>query len=119
MNNACTVYRYNDTTKGFDRYYIPHVAWVECRAANVRKTGLQNADSVMVHIPAEYAANAPQTPAKDMLVKGDCPFRFDNSTPQSVSDSLKAFRTNHRYVTASAIDDYRYGGLPHVEVSAK
>lgn len=118
-NSDCTVYRYNTFTQGFDRLYIPHVAWLECRAANVLKSGMQNADSVMIHIAAKYAASAPQTAAKDMLVKGNCPFEFDNSSVQSISDSMKSFRAQYRFVTAASIDDYLYGGLPHIEVSAR
>lgn len=92
---------------------------MECRASNVLKSGMQNADSVTVHIPSQYADDAPQTAARDMLVKGNCLFEFDNSNAQSISESMKAFRSQHRFVTTSSVDDYLYGGLPHIEVSAR
>lgn len=118
-NSDCTVYRYDSDTKGFDRLYIPAVMWQESKAANVTKSGLQTADGVTVFIEERYTQNAPQTAAKDMLVKGNCPFEFCNKNAQSISDSMKEFQSKHRFVTVSAIDKYLYGRLAHFEISAK
>ena len=118
-NSDCTVYRHNALTQGFDRLYIPRAVWMECRAANVLKSGMQSADSAVIHIAEKYADGAPRTVGKDMLVRGNCPFEFDNSNAQSISDSMREFRTLYRFVTATSIDNYLYGGLPHVEVSAR
>ena len=54
-----------------------------------------------------------------MLVKGKCEFEFDNQTPQSISESMKMFRAEYDFVTVMSIDDYMFGGLPHMEVSVK
>lgn len=118
-NADCTVYRYNKANQGFDRYYIPAVMWRESKGANVLKSGLQSIDSVTVFISAQYVKSAPKTPAKDMLVKGNCDFVFDNTSLQTVSESLKTLRAQRDFVTVSAVDEMLYGGLPHIEVSAK
>ena len=52
-------------------------------------------------------------------MKGACDFEFDNSSAQSISASMKAFRGAHNYITVMSIDNYMYGGNPHIEVSAK
>ena len=44
---------------------------------------------------------------------------FDNQTPQSISESMKIFRAEYDFVTVMSIDDYMFGGLPHMEVSVK
>lgn len=48
-----------------------------------------------------------------------CEFEFDNQTPQSISESMKMFRAEYDFVTVMSIDDYMFGGLPHMEVSVK
>ena len=40
-------------------------------------------------------------------------------TPQSISESMKMFRAEYDFVTVMSIDDYMFGGLPHMEVSVK
>ncbi len=118
-NSDCTVYRYNKLTQGFDRLYIPAVMWQESKASNVAKSGMQSSGVVSVFIDSAYARSAPQTTAKDMLVKGNCPFEFDNRDEQSISNSMKAFRAEYSFVTVASIADYLFGSLPHVEITAK
>lgn len=118
-NTDCTVYRYNSDTQGFDRIYIPAVMWQESKAANILKSGLQSADSTIIYMDKAYAEKAPKTPAKDMLVKGNCLFCFDNTSPQKISESMRAFTKAHSFVTASSIDEKLYGNLQHIKVSAR
>ncbi|MCM1364956.1 MAG: hypothetical protein NC122_07050 [Faecalibacterium sp.] len=116
-NADCTLYRYNKVTQGYDRFFIPGVYWRENKAGNVLKSGLQSADSTTVYIYSDRAL--PENLTKDMLVKGDCCFQFDNTSPQTVSESMKEFCRLHRFVTVTSIDDCFFGSLPHFEISAK
>lgn len=118
-NTDCTVYRYDAITGGFDRHYISDVMWQESKASNVLKSGLQSADSTTVYIPPEHAKKAPQTASKDMLIKGNCGFVFDNTSPQSISKSLMDFRKRHSFVTVMVIDCKDYGSLQHIKISAR
>lgn len=131
--SSLTLYRYNG--KGFDRYYIPECHWQENKARNVLKTGDQNADSVTVYIPLDslmLTANEntqpslhllpnPQTASKDIIVKGECNFTFDNFSQQTVSESLKQLRSEHQIYTVMSIDRKLYGSrnLQHIKISAR
>lgn len=136
--SSCTLYIHNGI--GFDRYYVSECHWQEDRAANVLKSGLQTADSVIVYIPDTVRIIAPDksvfssvklypnerisanNAAKDMLVKGKCEFIFDNTSAQSVSESMKMFRNKYPdFVTVSSIDRKLYGSkkLRHIKLSAR
>ena len=118
MTNAdCTLYLYDKATGGYARYFISGVYWRENKAGNVLKSGLQTADSTTVYLYSDKVV--PDSPTKDMLVKGKCDFVFDNTSPQTISESKKRFDTEHSHVTVMSIDRYMFGGLPHIEVSAK
>ena len=92
INADCTLYRYDKATGGYTRHFISEVYWRENKAGNVLKSGLQTADSTTVCLYSDDAI--PSSPTKDMLVK-------------------------HSFVTVKSIDNYMFGGLPHIEVSAK
>ena len=115
-NSDCTVYLFDKQTGGFVRKYAEKVYWCENKSGSIVKSGMQTSAaqgciSMMI--------NVPKTPAKDMLVRGKCEFEFDNQTPQSISESMKMFRAEYDFVTVMSIDDYMFGGLPHMEVSVK
>ena len=116
-NADCTLYLYDKNNGGFIRYFISDVYWHESKAQNVLKSGLSSADSTTVYLYNTEVV--PKTPSKDMLVKGDCSFEFDNTSSQTVSKSMAEFRKQFDFVTVSSVDDVRYGGLPHIEISAK
>ncbi len=135
--SSCTVYKFNKT--GFDRYYVASCHWQENKARNVLKSGDRNADSVTVYItlksmmltpcesllPSENllpsAETAPQNASNDIIVKGECDFVFDNSSEQTVSQSLKRLREKYCIYTVMSIDRKLYGSenLQHVKISAK
>lgn len=117
INADCTLYRYDEGTGGFIRHFIKGVYWRENKAGNVLKSGLTTADSTTVYFYDD--AVIPGTVTKDMLVKGKCGYDFDNSTQQTVSASMKEFRQSVSFVTVMSVDSMMYGGLPHVEISAK
>lgn len=118
MTNAdCTLYRYNAETEGYDRFFIPSVYWHESKGGNTLKSGLQSVHSTTVYVYDKDTL--PQTPTKDLLVKGNCSFTFDNSSPKSISESFAKFRKQHKFVTVMSVDDCFFGGLPHCEITAK
>ena len=134
---SCTVYRFNSI--GYDRYFVPRCHWQENKARNVLKSGMQNADSVTVYIPADCmtitpsnhyypacdiftsAETVPNQAAQDIIVKGECKFIFDNLSQQSVSESLKEFAKHNKYHTVMSIDRKLYGSksLWHIKISAR
>lgn len=134
--SSCTIYRFNGS--GYDRYFIPECHWQENKARNVLKSGMQNADSVTVYIPIESAGLfpgflkpsenlfagqlcTPQNSAQDVIIKGESNFTFDNSNPQSVSQSLKTLKQKHRCYAVMSIDEKLYGvtDLQHIKISAR
>lgn len=116
FNSSCTVYRAIE--KGFERSFIPECFWQESRGASLAKGGVLEDVGVFVYIPEKYAALAPRTAQKDMLVKGDCPLEFDNSSEKTVSDGMRALR-EYFPVTVKSVDDKLYGtALRHVKVTA-
>lgn len=115
INADCTLYRYENGK--YNRYVIYGVYWRENKAGNVLKSGLQTADSTMVYL---YSGEViPQSVTKDIIVKGICDFEFDNTSQQTVSESMKAFREQYNFVTVMSVDNCMFGGLPHIEISAK
>ena len=117
VNADCTLYRYNKDTGGYDRFLIPSVYWHESKGGNTLKSGLQTVHSTTVFI---YASDTlPETPTKDILVKGSCPFHFDNTSEKSISESFSSFRKQHKFVTVMSVDDCNFGSLPHWEITAK
>lgn len=122
-NTDCTLYNFNSFTQGFDRYYISAVMWQENRAAKVTKQGLQSSDGVNIYIPSENMHGLLVTVTKDILVQGNCDFEFDNSTQQTISESLKQFKKDYpQSVTVHTVDNKQYGNLPelsHIKLVAR
>lgn len=133
--SSCTVFRHNDSG-GFDRFYIAQCHWQENKARNVLKSGMQNADGVTVYVPLNSvkitpselflpdniypsAETLPAFAAKDIIVKGKCTFLFDNSSQQSISESLKTLQKQYECHTVMSIDKKLYGILQHVKISAR
>ena len=116
-NGSCTVYHQTESG-GYDREFIPACFWVDSRGASVTTGGIVSEVGVIVYIPE---AHAPELIAqKDILVRGDCPHTFDNSTPAAISQSFEALRKAYELATVTAVDDKRYGvALRHIKVTAK
>lgn len=135
--SCCTLYLRSG--EGFDRYFVPACHWQESKAANVLKSGIQDADGITVYIPAGamvlypngklYPSSrlfpnmdiSPKKPAQDLIVEGECHFVFDNSSPQKVSESLRALNASHDVHTVMSIDRLLYGSvsLQHYKLSAR
>lgn len=118
VNSDCTLYLFDKSTGGFTRHFISGVYWDSSKASNVLKSGLQSVDSTTVYLYSDTVK--PLTASKDMLVKGYCEFEFDNTSANTISESMKHFREQYPdFVTVSSIDDAMFGGLPHIEISAR
>ena len=116
MKNAdCTLYHYEDGC--YLRYPIKDVYWRENRAGNIMKSGLQNADSTTIYIYSNPCVEI--VPTKDLFVFGNCPFEFDNTSQGTISQSMQELRKSYHCVAVSSVDKMIFGGLPHIEVSAK
>lgn len=118
MTNAdCTLYLYDKDTGGYSRHFVEGVYWNENKAGNVLKSGLTSADSVAVYLYSDFVV--PENPTKDMVVKGRCFFEFDNTNEKTISESMKEFKKETNFYTIMSCDNKMFGGLPHIELSAK
>ena len=125
-NEDCTLFLKNGN--GFDSVYIPRCHWQESKASNVIKSGLQNADGITVYIFVEdidddikHTLETRRNAAQDVIVKGECNFTFDNSTPQTAAQSLKTLNAEYDVHTIMSIDRLLYGSpdLQHFKLSAR
>lgn len=123
---SCTLYLKNGN--GFDRYYIAKCHWQESKATNVIKSGISSADGVVLYIFKKDISAAlvalliaRKQAAQDIIVRGECNFAFDNSTPQSASQSLKTFNAAYDAHTVMSYDKLLYGSpeLQHFKLSAR
>ena len=113
----CTVYVALE--KGFERRYIPECHWVENLSSGVEKTGQRRSDTVTVYIPPDYKHLSPEKSDRDMIVKGECNFTFDNTDEKSASESMKEFRKKHKFFTVKGIEPKIYGNnTSHIKVVA-
>lgn len=111
-NADCTVYEKDS----FVRHAIEGVYWNDSRGQIVTKNGIQISDSVLVYI--YDGDHLPK--AGDIIVKGIVDFEFDSSSQKSVSESMKLFREQFpSFAVVKNFNDCRYGGLPHIEVTAR
>lgn len=111
-NADCTVYE-KDT---YARHFISGIYWNDSRGSTVTKNGIQVTDSVLVYIyDSEYSPKA-----DDIIVKGNAEFSFDTASQQNVSASMKPFRESYPdFAVIKSVNNCRYGGLPHIEVTAR
>lgn len=116
-NADCTIYKHDKLTGGYIRFFIKNVYWQDIKAGNVLKGGLRPANNTTIFIYQKH--NIPESPSKDIIVKGNCEFEFNNSSQQTISESLKELRNLTDFVIVSEISDCWYGGIPHYEILAK
>ena len=111
-NADCTVYEKDN----FRRHFIRDVYWNDCRGMTVSKNGIQISDAVTVYIySGDYIPKA-----GDLLVMGSSDFEFDSSSQKSASESMRKFRELYPgFASVKSVNDCRYGGLPHIEVTAR
>jgi len=118
-NTDCTIYFYN---KGqYTRQVIEDVFWSDTKQANVKETGLINADSVKLMIPISSANNLSFTLQKDIVVKGVSQYEIDNTSQKTISDSLTHIVNVLDGHSITSADDKRYGSpnMHHYDLSCK
>ena len=125
-NETCTLYIKDGN--GFNAYFVERCHWQESKASNVVKSGLQNADGIIVYIFVEglddelkSVLESRRNAAQDIIVKGECNFTFDNSTPQAAAQSLKTLNAEYDVHTVMHIDKLLYGSpdLQHFKLSVR
>lgn len=111
-NADCTVYE-KDT---FRRHVIENVYWNDGRGQTITKNGIQTSDSAAVYIYSEdYIPKC-----EDVIVRGVLNFEFDVSDERSAAESMARFRKAYPdFAVVKTVNDFRFGGLPHIEVMAK
>lgn len=96
--------------------------WDEVKQSNILKSGLANADTIKIMIPA---ANLPENTsfslAKDMVVRGIIDFEIDNTTETTRSASVKALKADHVVYGINSADAKLYGspGMQYYQLSCK
>lgn len=124
-----TVTLYNKYTAGgvekWKRTVLSGVFWNSVEGAVLRKTGAASADSVVVLIPGSVGgyvkpkawealndkSGSWTVKPGDTMVRGDVPVEIVRSTREldGLDDVL----------TVTTVDDKRFGGLAHLEVSGR
>lgn len=118
-NADITLYHYVD--KKYIRQYIKDVFWFDSKQSNVLKSGLVNADRVMIHIPITSVEDLEITTSKDLVIKGNITMEIDSASEQSESESLELLNATYDVFTVNAFDPKLYGSrnLQHYELSCK
>lgn len=118
-NADCTIYENGGTAANMNitgRHYVKGVYWLDVRGQTVTRNGMQVSDSIVVYL---YGSDYLPKPG-DVIVKGECDFIFDSSSPQDMSASFRQFRTEHPdFVTVKTVNDCRFGRLKHIEITAR
>lgn len=104
------------SAEDYSRHTANKAYFTDNRGRAVKKNGIETTDSVTVYLYTdEYLPKA-----GDIVVKGICSFEFDNSSQQAISEGMKAFRGQHPdFAVVKSVSDCRFGGLPHIEVTAR
>lgn len=116
-NASCTLYRARKEG-GYDRVFIPECFWMDARGSSITTGGVTLAASVTVYISEKHLPE--MTAQRDMLVYGNCPFIFDNTSEDAISKSFRAFVDTYDVVTVTEVANKCYGSaLRHGKVVAK
>lgn len=110
---------YSFSNNGYQRTVIENVFYQENEQANILKSGLANVSSVQIFIP--YKTDMNFTKGKDLIVKGACNAEIDNTSQQTISQSIKALRESHKVLTLMTVDEKKYGSkdMWHYELGCK
>ena len=119
INADCTIFVNGGTPTNVNITSIAQVTdiyWNDSRGMTVTRNGAQVEDAVMV-----YLYNFAYVPkAGDIIVKGLQSFTFDDTSPATMSASVKAFKAAFPdFAVVKNVSDCRYGGLPHIEITAR
>lgn len=104
------------SAKNYSRHTAHKVYFTDSRGKTLKKNGIEITDAVSVYLYTdEYVPSV-----GDIVVRGIIDFEFDNISQQTVSESMKAFRARFPdFAVVKSVSDYRFGGLPHIEITAR
>ena len=111
-NADVTFYSFAD----YSRHTVGGVYWFDARGKTHRKNGIEISDSIVVYLYDD--SYIPK--AGDVFVKGICDFAFVTTSDATISASMNSFRTQHPdFAVVKSVSDCRFGGLPHIEITAR
>lgn len=95
--------------------------WDADQAANIRKTGITNVDSLYISIPLANAPNLKIAKAKDIVIQGKVDDEIDNTSQETQSISLKALNRKYECFTVNSYSKKDHGSprMHHWELSCK
>lgn len=104
------------SAKNYTRHIASKAYFTDSRGQTVRKNGIEISDAVSVYLYTdEYVPTV-----GDIIVKGIVNFEFDNTSQKTVSESMKEFREMFpEFAVVKSVSDYKFGGLPHIEITAR
>lgn len=113
LSNADVTF-YN--AKDYTRHTAHKAYFTDNRGQTVKKNGIEISDVVSVYLYTdEYIPSV-----GDIVVKEIIDFEFDNSTQKTISESMKEFRDMFpKFAVVKSVSDYKFGGLPHIEITAR
>lgn len=113
LSNADVTFYSN---KDYSRHTASKAYFSDSRGQTVKKNGIETVDSVLVYLYTdEY------TPQKgDIVVKGIVDFEFNTESKETISESVSKFRKLYPdFAVVKSVSDYKFGGLPHIEITAR
>ena len=112
INADITVYEKDS----FFKHTINGVYWNDSRGRTVSKNGVQISDAVNVYLYSdEYVPKV-----GDIILNGLTDFEFETESEQSASKSMKLFRVSFPdFAVVKSVSNCMFGGLPHIEVTAR
>ena len=113
LSNADVTF-YN--AKDYTRHTAYKAYFADNRGQTVKKNGIEISDAVSIYLYTdEYIPTV-----GDIVVKGIVNFEFDNTSQKKVSESIKEFREMFLgFAVVKSVSDYTFGGLPHIEITAR
>jgi len=112
INADCTIYE----KESYTRHTVNGVYWNDSRGRTVTKNGAQISDSVVVYIYSD--SYVPR--AGDTILRGISDFEFDVQSQKTISESMRLFRAAFPdFAVVKTVNDFRFGGLAHIELTAR
>ncbi len=137
-NADITLYNYHDGK--YYRKVVKEVFWDNVKQSNILKSGAVVSDAVSLFIPVSSLPEGYTKPkqynnltdvankytlqanSKDLIVKGESAFEFDNTSQATVSAGVKYLKDNYDdVVTVSIVDEKLFGdeSMQHYKLSCK
>lgn len=102
--------------ENYTRHFIENVYFNDGKGQTITKNGVQISDNIVVYIYSDVYLPK----SGDIIVKNKCDFLFDSSSQKNISESMKTFREEYPdFAVVKTVNNYRFGGLPHIEITAR